>query len=355
MNIRAITGVFFMMCCALGSSAQTTDDSNFMAALTDVAANRACDRLENQFRGLEFEGRDGQPSVTGTLWIKNCRAQNVEGDPRGIALSINAVGWRWIYREKEKLGAEFEVSDYAKFEVAVKINGRLDAVYDPKAKVMVLWFLPKGEPGIRFSQVGDIDVDEEGLWASVLGGVASVFIHSPEKLASETIQQMGRKKLEQKLTEGFSVAADFCTGQTFMKLAKLSKEQLISSVEQKPPGETKRVHMHPEGLIIAGPFNAESETLQIKVNGTSANQLQARLICLDFAERLAEMFIKDKSLPDDRILATNEGGSLLTVEAAPGNCPVALVARPAGKTERPFNFSYRVTEQRPMMPLADCN
>lgn len=123
-----------------------------MAALTDVAANRACDRLENQFRSLEDEGRSGQPSVTGTLWIKNCRAQSIEGDSRGIALYIDAAGWRWIYREKEKLGAEFEVSDYAKFEVAVEINGRLDAVHDPKAKVMVLWFLPMGEPGVRFSR-----------------------------------------------------------------------------------------------------------------------------------------------------------------------------------------------------------
>lgn len=354
MNIRTMFAATLIAGWALGSGAQTGNDPNFMAALTDVATSRACERLENQFRSLESDGRDGQPSVTGTLWIKECQTGSVDGDPREMALSINAEGWRWLYREKEKLGAEFEVSDYARFDVAVDVAGQLDAVYDPRAKVMGLWFLPKGEPQVRFSQVGDIEVDEEGLWASALGGVASVFMHSPEKLTTETFQQLGRKKINQKLAEGLSAAVDFCTGQTFTQLAKLSKEQLISSVEQKPASETRHVQMHPDGLVIAGPFSAESETLQIKINGTSANQLRAQLVCQDSAERLAGAFMKNESLPDVRVLATNEGGSLLTVDAAPGNCPIVLITRPSGKSERPFNFSYRVTEQRTMKPIADC-
>ena len=356
MNVFAIVGAVLITGWALNCGAQPADDDpRFITALTDVVAGQACERLEGQFRGLESDDRNSKPVFTGTLWIKECRAGSVDGEPHKLTLSINAEGWRWIYRKKEKLAAEFVVSDYGKFDVAVDVTGRLDAVYDPRAKVMALWFLPQGEPRVRFSHVSDIDVDEEGLWASVLGGVASVFMHSPEDLATETFQQLGRKKLTQKLAEGFSVATDFCTGRTFTQLAKLSKEQLISSVEQKAIVPTRRVQIHPDGLVIVGPLSAKSEKLQVKINGTSANQLRAQLICQDSAERLARAFINNELLPDVQVLATNEGGSLLTVDAAPGNCPIALITRPSGQTERPFNFSYRVTEQRVMEPLADCD
>ncbi len=358
MAIRAMGLILLLSAIAMDVGADREGESpNFMAALTDVAAGRVCEHLEGRFRNLKSEGRDHQDAaVTGTLWIKECRAGSVEGNPHILALSIKAQGWRWIYQKKEKLAAEFEISEYGKFEVAMDIQGRLDAVYNPREKVLALWFLPQGEPELNFSQVGDIEVNEEGLWASVLGGVASVFMQSPETMAAETFEALGRKKLVRKLEKGFSIAADFCSGRVVVRMAKMSRQELVSSLEEKV-GESQAHHaqMHPDGLIVAGPFSAGSEKLQIKISGTSGNQLHAQLVCQEEANRMASAFLNDKRMPEVQTLTDNRAGSLLTMEASSDNCPVVLVTRPAGPAKTPFDFNYRVNEHRAMKPLADCD
>lgn len=356
MNFRIVVFILSLPLMTFGAGAQpANEDPNFIAALTDVAAGRACERLEGQFRNLKSKGRDDESAVTGSLWIQECRASSLEDDPHMMKLSINAAGWRWIYQKKEKFAADFVVSEYGRFEVTIDILGRLDTHYDPQEKVLALWFLPQGEPKLSFSQVGDIEVNEEGLWASVLGGIASVFMQSPEAMAAETFQQLGRKKLTQQLEQGFSIAVDFCSGQIYTQMAKLSRQELVSALEIKPVNQATLAQMHPEGLLIVGPFSATSEKLQVKISHTSGNQLRAQLVCQDSAKRIASAFMDDEAIPEVRVLTDNTAGSLLTIDGAIGNCPIALVAQPAGQIENPFEFSYRVSEQRALKPLADCN
>ncbi|QJR82630.1 hypothetical protein CA267_018665 [Alteromonas pelagimontana] len=170
----------------MSSAPALTESEHLSAALVDIAGKRICDRLQNRYRGLKRDLPGGATAYSGTLWIHSCEVEYNEKQQDIITLLLGIEGWRWLYREKEKLGAEFKVSEFAQFQVDISLQGRVAAKYDPQAKRLAMWLKPTETPEVNFKASGDVDVEKEGMWGAVLAGAASLIGQSPDTLADET-------------------------------------------------------------------------------------------------------------------------------------------------------------------------
>lgn len=324
-------------------------DKNLILALTQLAGMYACDRMRGKFRTIKSEGRDKRESASGTLWIRECSASS-EGDR--LSLSLGGQGWRWIYRQKERVGAEFEVSQYGTFKVDVAVTGNMDAHYDPQAQQVSVWFRPVSEPEVSFTPLGQVDVETEGFWSSVVGGMASLVMQSPESQAYQQFQSMGRKRFGERFSQGYTAQLDFCTGRLRTGFGLDGKNQ---SQGQDPGGTVSsatEAFMHPDGLIIDGPFDIDPNKFQVTVQ--TDRPVQAQLVCAQQAEKLAEAFLEKQRFPEISTLTGTrvEKEESLHVEEQIVHCPVALVL---SAVEDPpqvaFPFSYTVTTA-PLMKTA---
>lgn len=315
-------------------------DKNLIMALTQLAGMYACDQMRGRFRTIEAEGQGEQESASGTLWIRECAA-SAEGDQ--LALTLGGQGWRWIFREKEKAGAEFEVSQYGKFQVEVALKGRMDARYDPNAQTVRIWFRPVTEPKVNFQPLGEVDVETEGFWSSVVGGVASLVMQSPESQAYEQFASTGHKRFAERFSKGYTAELDFCTGrlQTGFGLNGNGNGNRKSG-EQDQQSEGTRAFMHQDGLIIDGPFDAQPDKFQVTVR--SKQPVRAELVCAGEAEKVAEAFLQKRQPPDVSDLASARVENETTLQLKERvSCPVALLLR---SVEHPptgaFQFHYQV-------------
>jgi hypothetical protein len=189
-----------------------------------------------------------------------------------------------------------------------------------------------------------VEVAEEGLWSSVVGGVASVVMDSPEEQASEQFRSVGRKRIQDRFAEGYTAELDFCSGrlETGFGLGEQATEH--------DAGEWTSGFMHPEGLIIDGPENVDPEAFSVTV---SANQgLQVQLMCSRQAKQLAQAFIDDRELPQVNALVSQviQGEQTIELDRQVVNCPVALVFRPSEQAaDAAFRFRYQ-KETAPLIP-----
>jgi hypothetical protein len=294
-----------------------TGDAELRVMLSELAASKACTMIKGQFRPLRDPKR--RDTVTGILWIRDCQIHN-EGTKVTFHLSGN--GWQWADQTKSKAGAKFVVRQYVKFGVDVKLPGTLDMAYDDGTHVVSLWFSPSGEPAIDFKPVGDVDVDRQGAWSSVIGGVSSLFAASPERLAEHEAKDQGTHQFANELADGMAVTINLCTGLTRFNLGRPAK----GAMQTADAGETHKVpiELQPGGLMVFGPQLApDGMTIQVAAR---EGGVRIAMACADKAEQVAQSFI-DGPPGEAPYLATADVRTTAKLHVPAQRCPVVVIAR----------------------------
>lgn len=292
-------------------------DADLRALVYDWLSAQACKRMTNHFSGIKDRLRKNV--ITGQVWIRDCKISN---DGKQLFAEVSGSGWQWQHQVEKKAGGTFVVNQYVKFDVSAKLAGTADLAYSPKDHVASVWFTPTAKADIKFTPIGDIDVNRDDTWTSILGGAASLIGDSPDDLAVETADTKGTQAFEEQAARGFEVAMDLCSNTTRMALVRLAKGQM-----PKPNvGETHKMQVEVQnyGVIIYGPYVApDGLTLDVDVTGGA---LKVNFACLKDAEVTAQNFLDNKpntAKPIKAELVTGHAKLKLPRE----RCPVVLVVR----------------------------
>lgn len=311
-------------------------DTDLRVMLAEIVAAHACERIENRFLGLRGEKR--KDLTTGTLWLRECTITN-----RGtnVTLVLGGQGWQWTEKKEEKAGAEFEVRDYVKFAVKATVRGSLDIGYEPGTQIASVWFSPARAPDVKFTPLGDIPVDEKGLWSSIVGGAATVAAESPEEQSKEQAETRGEQAFEKQLAQGMTVAIDLCTGYQRFSLGRPQRGEL----GPPDPGESKQqpIEIQPGGLLVFGPYDAPHG---MSIGVTSSGPIRVGLACIDKVGPAAQAFIAERRAPTIPTLAQRDVAGKATLAVGDQSCKLAVVVR--SLAQQPVTFDW----QRPASEIA---
>jgi hypothetical protein len=322
-------------------------DADLRALVYDWLSAQACVRMVNHFSGIRDRTR--KDVITGQVWIRGCK---ITSDSKQLVAEVSGSGWQWQHQVQKKAGGTFEVNQYVKFDVAAKLSGTADLAYSPKDHVASVWFTPTGKPEVKLTPIGEIEVNRDDTWSSILGGAASLIGENPDDKAEETASQKGTEAFEQQAARGFEVAIDLCTATTRMALKRLPKGQM-----PKPNvGETHKLQLEVQnyGVMMYGPYvQPEGLTLDIEVTGGS---LKVNLACAKEAEETAQNFLDNKPNEAKAIAAQLVTGHA-KLKLPHERCPVVLVVRSV--QPQPVMLSFVRPKQEAMRAaggaLASCH
>ena len=323
-----------------------TGDADVRILVADLLSGRACEQAVHHFSGIKDKTR--KTVTTGQVWIRECSISN-EGT--NLTVSIGGNGWQWADQDQKKAGATFGVHQYVKFELAVKLTGTIDVAYDPPTHIASLWFTPKGEPEVTFKPLGEIEVDRESTWASIIGGVGSLVGKSPEETADKTANKQGVQSISQAASQGFELAVDLCRN-----VMRMSKRRLPKGEMPKPSvGETDKIAVEVQnyGVMIYGPYDAhEGMTIDAEVSGGSA---KVNLACISEAEATAQAFLDEKTNTAKPIKSEIATGKVV-LKLPKERCPIAVVIRSTQPNPVTVSFVRPAEEAREAKggPLAHC-
>ena len=321
----------------------TSDDKNLGVLLAEIVDSRACQDLRNTYRALH--GVQNPDVVAGTLWIRECA---IESDGTNVTVRLAGDGWEWLHQKKEEAEAHFAVQQYIKFHVAATIRGTIDVSYAPKPKLVTVRFTPSGQPAVQFQPIGNVSVDEQGIWASIIGSVESVVSESPSQQAQQEVQKQGAQSFVSMLDQGVTITVDACTGQVragFGKSPEVTTPKLSAAKPSSAP-----IVVHQGGLLVFGPETVgEQMTVVVDV---SSGTVHIDVACRAQADKLADAFRRGAPLPALKTLASGDVTSSARLRVADGHCPVAVIAQartPAAK------FSWKREPPAPSgEPLIEC-
>lgn len=330
---------------AVAPQREAARDHDLRIMVAQVAAAEACHQLRDRFHGLDTDGR-----TTGTLWIEQCSASS---DGERVSLRGAARGWRWIAKEKEKLGADFEVSQYLRFALEGELAGEVDVAYAPRPRIFTAW-LTTERPQVGFRVLGDVEVDGEGLWGELVGAGAAATGSSPDARGRETADRTGGAKIRDKLRQGLTVTVSMCSGDLDVGFGHLPVGEMVTPPEDRPGEATEKGRIYPEGLILSGPEKVVPGTkLRIEPDGGG---LWAGLVCHRDALKLADAFLAGRELPRIEPVLAAEVSEPRTLEVTDPRCDEAAIAfRPLDGADEPTSFRYGLDRPGPEHePFIDC-
>ncbi len=291
--------------------------------------------IRGSFQGLRAPDRPDV--VTGVLWIRQCKITNAGTH---VTFRITGNGWMWVDQTKSKAGGDFTVRQYVRFSIATTIRGAIDIFYDRDVHVVTLWFTPNQRPEVEFKTVGDIDVDSEGVWSSVVGTLGAAFSSSPTDLAETQATSQGTHDLSTKLAHGFAVTINLCTGLRRVHLGKPPKGEMGAA----GVGETWRVsaEIQPGGVMIVGPQNADrGMTLE---TDASRGAVRLTLVCAEQAEAVAAEYMAGRITLKVPVLGTVDVRAKARLEIKPTTCKVVMVASPLDNAPTRFAWNRPSSE-----------
>jgi hypothetical protein len=311
-------------------------DADLRVMLAEIASSKACEMMKGALKGLRAEGN--HDLTTGILWIRDCKITN---DGTKIMFHLTGNGWQWSEKVEKKAGAKFELREYVKFGVDVKIPGTLDIAYDRHDHVVSLWFSPTQTPDIKFTPLGDVDVDAKGTWSSVLGAVSSVFAQSPEEQGKKKAEQIGHQQFVNEMVQGMTVAIDLCTGYQRFSIGRPQKGNL----GPPDPGESRQrpIEIQPGGLMAFGPYFAQDG---MHVNVHSDGPIRVGLACADKLYPTALQFINEQPESVIDTLAQKDINGTGSLAVKDQRCKVAVVIRSLAHQKVTFDW------QRPPREIA---
>jgi hypothetical protein len=311
-------------------------DADLRVMLAEIASSKACEMMTGSMRGLRADYN--HDLTTGILWISSCKITN---DGTKVTFHLGGNGWQWSEKTEKKAGAKFELREYIKFGVDATIPGSLDIAYDKHDHVVSLWFTPTKTPDIKFTPLGDVDVDAKGAWSSVLGGVSSVFADSPEEQGKKKAEKIGHQQFVNELVQGMTVAIDLCTGYQRFTIGRPQKGEL----GPPEPGESRKrpIEIQPGGLMTFGPYFAPNG---MHVNVHSDGPIRVGLACADNVYPAVLQFINEQAEPRIDTLAQQDITGAGQVAVKDQRCKVAVVVRSLAKQKVTFDW------QRPPREIA---
>jgi hypothetical protein len=305
-------------------------DTDLRVMLSELASSKACGLIRGMFNGLRAP--DHPDVVTGVLWIRECEISNV-----GVHVTFHIVGngWLWVDQTKNQAGGTFVVRQYVRFAIDTTIRGALDIAYDRNAHVASVWFTPDRPPEVRFTTVGDVDVDTQGMWSSFVGALGTVFTTSPGDAATGQATSQGTTELSAKLANGLTATLNLCTGLVRVQLGRPPKGEMAAA----DVGETQRVpvELQPGGVVIVGPQLAhDGMTLQAEA---ARGGVHLTVICAKYAETVAGEFMTGHVASKVPVLASVDVRTKSRLRLKPTACPVAVVASPLDNA--PARFAWK--------------
>lgn len=309
-------------------------DDDLRVMLADIASSKACEMILGSYSGLK--GKDDANTTTGLMQMRECKLHN---DGTNVTFTLGGIGWQWIDQTKKKAGGTFELREYVKFRVKATLKGPIDIAYDRERHVASIWFSPKKAPDVKFEPIGDVDVDEKGLWSDVVGGLSSLFGASPDAQGEKQAKKQGSAQFEDQLADGMTVAIDLCTGYQRFSMGRPQKGDL------GPPeaGETKAkpVAIAPGGLLAFGPYKApDGMNVKIESNGP----IRVGLACEDDVKAAVDAFVNEQPLPQVATLdqADINGSGALKIKGQ--RCKVAFVAKSLAQERVTFGWQRPASE-----------
>lgn len=328
----------------------------------DIGTSQACEALEGKFMamtaetGTSFEG--GKDATVGTLWIEKCRTE--EETPEVLKLAVEGRGWKWIERTSEAVGADFTVAQYLRFGVDASMSGTVDAHYASEDHIVTAWLVPKGKVETKMTPLQDVSVNEEGLWSEIVGAAATLVKTDPDVKADRKVKKQGNQNLRDKLTGGFSGAIDLCTGRRYMKAGSLPPGKLPTPAVEYADQRAYLVNsdgvLHPDGLILAGPFDPKRPVIAEVIVPREGAPVVASFVCKEEGTQLAEAYVEQKELPPVADIAVEvvAPGATKKLTAPANECEPVLVLRPQEKKETSMKYSTYY-EGKKIEPLVDCS
>jgi hypothetical protein len=291
--------------------------------------------IRGLFNGLRAP--DHPEAVTGVLWIRDCDAANVGTN---VTFHVKGNGWLWVDQTKKKGGGTFVVRQYIRFGIDATIRGAFDVAYARNDHVMSISFTPNRDPQVEFTTIGDVDVDPQNVWSSVVGTLGTVFTTSPEDAAQGAAKAQGTKELAAKLADGIVVTVNMCTGLLRVHLGRVPKGEMGAA----DVGETRRipVAIQPGGVMLVGPQLAE-DGMTLQADGL---QGAARLtvVCAKHAATIASAFLAGKTAPPVPVLGTVDIRTKARLSVKPTSCPVVVVVTPLDNAPARFAWERPASE-----------
>jgi len=317
-------------------------DPHFRELLVAIADSRTCKEVRNSFHSLRSS--DAPDTVTGDLWIREC---DIESHGTRLKLHFAGDGWQRVDQSTKKLGAEFSVNEYVRFHASATLEGTLDLAYEPKTHIATLWFKPTRPPDVTFEPLGKVQVDEHGLWSSIVGGIATVVGKAPGKEARKQVEQQGQQSFASKLDDGMTVTFNACSGST------RSQFGLLPPGTEAPldVGDTTKVEVELKrgGILVFGPEYA-TKPISIDVRAASG-PVHVEAACLDETEKLAKAYVAGEPLPQIKTIAAAQVSGHRQLALAKPRCPFAVIARSEGGT---VSLRWK-REPPPGAALIDCS
>lgn len=341
---------------ATGPDAQI--ENNLRQLLVDLTAANLCRRVEGSIIPLPGKAKEGgKIASAGLFWAEKCSID--ETDPTHLHILVDGKGWFWVSTESTSAGAKFDVADYARFEINLDMVATTDLAYHAQRHIVTGWLKPTEPVKANLRVIESVAVDPQGVWAEILGGVASVVGKSPGERAQQGITEEGTSKLQNKLAEGLSVAMNLCTGRRATHLGLLPPGEMpeiaFDPVGERPKG-SGRVTLQRGGLMLFGPFHPEVRgevveeqpkvrELVARIAMKSDGAVAAALTCEEEARHVFNRYMHEPSPPklstlDRGVIIGNQETVDIRLETQ--DCPIVVMVRPAESRDEPITFEWTV-------------
>jgi hypothetical protein len=340
------------------AAAAAAPDAELRAMVTEALTPQLCPKLLGSYVGLpgESDARGlaaGATASVGRWWIRRCEARTV-GDR--MELSIGGSGWTWIDRE----AGGFRVRQYLLFDASASLGADVTVGYDRARRVASLWMTPAAGVQATITPRGLVNVEPQGFFASVLGGVAAATGASVSERARTQAAELGSTQLRDRLGAGFTMTVGLERRQVDFMVGALQRgevpERPYPAAEGGPWLVNQRSMVWPGGLDVVGPVDASQAALGLDVTLEEGDGVVIRAVCAEPLTRYFDARFRDPvavpAAPSGEALAELTQGSrerhiTLPAQVAGSPCPLVLTFSTRAGSALPARMRYRIAPEVP--------
>jgi hypothetical protein len=341
-----------------GGAAAPGPDAELRAMVTEALTPQLCPKLLGSYVGLPGESDARGPAAgatasVGRWWIRRCEARTV-GDR--LELSIGGSGWTWIDRET----GGFRVRQYLLFDASASLGADVTVGYDRARRVASLWMTPAAGVQATITPRGMVNVEPQGFFASVLGGVAAATGASVSERARTQAAELGSTQLRDRLGAGFTMTVGLERHQVDFMVGALQRgevpERPYPAAEGGPWLVNQRSMVWPGGLDVVGPVDASQAALGLDVALEEGDGVVIRAVCAEPLTRYFDARFRDPvavpAAPEGDTLAELTEGARerhvrLPAQVRGAACPVVLTFSTRSGSALPARMRYRIAPEAP--------
>lgn len=341
-----------------GTTATPSADAELRAMVTEALTPQLCPKLIGSYLGLPGES-DARGPASGTVasvgrwWIRRCEARTVG---ERLELSIGGSGWTWIDRET----SGFRVRQYLLFDASASLGADVTVGYDRARRVASLWMTPAAGVQATITPRGMVNVEPQGFFASVLGGVASATGNPVSERARTQAAELGSTQLRERLGAGFTMTVSLERRQVDFMVGALQRgevpERPYPAAEGGPWLVNQRSSVWPGGLDVVGPVDTAQGALGMDLTLEEGDGVVVRAVCAEPLTRYFDARFRDPAAtptaPAGDILVELTQGArerhiTLPTQVTGASCPMVLTFSTRGTSPLPARLRYRIAPEVP--------